>query len=166
MSGYSGCDPSEYKSRGADFVILSHNMQLIHSHSPAMHYAMMKSLRPASLLLLAGFALPASAALPAGDAKAGKASFRICVSCHQTGPAARARFGPPLYQVLGRKAGSVPDFAYSSAMKNAGFVWTDEKLLAFMRAPGEVVPGNKMRFYGISNEQQLANILAYLRQQD
>ena len=127
---------------------------------------MMKSLRLASLLLLAGFALPASAALPAGDVKAGKASFRICVSCHQTGPTARAGFGPPLYQVVGRKAGSVPDFAYSSAMKNAGFVWTDEKLVAFMRAPGEVVPGNKMRFYGISNEQQLANILAYLRQQD
>lgn len=48
-------------------------------------------------------------------------------------------------------------------MKNSGIVWSDKTLTAFLKDPGEVVPGTKMRFFGIGNEQQIADLLAYLR---
>nr|WP_243397865.1 cytochrome c family protein [Herbaspirillum robiniae] len=103
---------------------------------------------------------PASAA---GDPVAGRAAFAKCASCHQVGPSARAGFGPQLYQVIGRKAGSTGDYKYSPAMANAGFVWSEDKLRAFMKAPSEVVPGNRMRFWGIGSDRQIDDILAYLR---
>ncbi len=98
-----------------------------------------------------------------GDVQAGKTAFAKCASCHQVGPSARSAFGPQLNGIVGRKAGASVDFSYSAAMKNANFVWTEEKLRAFIKAPGDVVPGNRMRFFGISNAQQIDNLLAYLR---
>jgi cytochrome c len=48
-------------------------------------------------------------------------------------------------------------------MKNSGIVWTEKNLTAFLKGPSDVVPGTKMRFWGISDEKQIANLLAYLR---
>jgi cytochrome c len=86
-----------------------------------------------------------------------------CASCHSLGPSARAGFGPQLNGIHGRRAGSTPDFRYSPAMQQSGIVWNDKSLAAFLDAPDEVVPGNKMRFWGMSNEKQVADLLAYLR---
>jgi cytochrome c len=58
------------------------------------------------------------------------------------------RLGPNLYKVVGRKAGSLPDYAFSSAMKEPGFVWDEEKLDRFIANPDQVVPGNSMKPYG------------------
>ncbi|MBO9536258.1 MAG: cytochrome c family protein [Herbaspirillum sp.] len=113
---------------------------------------------PAALLVFLS-----SFACAAGDPVAGRAAFAKCASCHQVGPSARGGFGPQLYQVIGRKAGSTTDYKYSPAMANAGFVWTEDKLRAFMKAPSDVVPGNKMRFWGIGSDRQIDDILAYLR---
>jgi cytochrome c len=115
-----------------------------------------------ALLLQASFAY-AAGELPSGDPVAGKASFAKCASCHQVGPNARGGFGPQLTGVIGRQAGSTRDFNYSVAMRNANFVWTDARLRAFLKSTDAVVPGNKMRFWGISNEQELSDLLAYLR---
>lgn len=119
------------------------------------------------LLLSLAMLLPALAmageGLKPGDAAAGKRAFVRCASCHQVGPSARAGFGPQLNGIIGRKAGSTPDFIYSPAMKQSGIVWTEAKLAAFLRSPKQVVPDNKMRFWGIGDEQQIANLLAYLR---
>lgn len=104
-----------------------------------------------------------AAAAPAGNAAAGKAGFARCAWCHQAGPSARSGFAPQLTGIVGRKAGSAPDFSYSPAMKNAGIVWNEANLAAFLRAPQKVVPDNKMRFWGISDEQRIADLLAYLR---
>jgi cytochrome c len=79
------------------------------------------------------------------------------------GPGAHSNFGPQLNGILGRRAGSAPDFAYSPAMKKAGFVWNEKSLAAFLRDPDEVVPGNKMRFWGLGSERQIADLLAFLR---
>jgi cytochrome c len=100
----------------------------------------------------------------AGDAQAGRAAFARCASCHQVGPSARNGFGPHLNGIIGRRAGSAPDYAYSAAMKNAGIVWSEQTLTAFLKSPGDTVPGNKMRFWGISSDRQIADLLAYLRQ--
>ena len=121
--------------------------------------------------LLASQCMIAQAApttLPAalkGNAEAGKAAFRKCASCHQVGPSARGGFGPKLTGVIGRKAGSTTDYRYSAAMKNANFVWTEQNLANFLKAPSDFVPGNNMRFWGIGDQQQVADLLAYLRTQ-
>ena len=115
--------------------------------------------------LVLGFVLMAfaSGAQAADPLAAGKLAFKRCANCHQVGPTARSNFGPQLNGIVGRRAGSAPDFAYSPAMKRAGFVWTEQNLAAFLRDPDAVVPGNKMRFWGIGNERQIADLLAYLR---
>ena len=114
-------------------------------------------------VLLMSLPLAGPAAQAAGDVVAGRAAFAKCASCHQVGPSARGGFGPQLSNVIGRKAGSTGDFKYSPAMANANFVWTEDKLRAFLKAPSDVVPGNKMRFWGIGSDRQIDDILAYLR---
>jgi len=112
------------------------------------------------VLLLAAMPMQAIAA---GDAARGKLLFKSCASCHQIGPYASAGYGPQLNGIIGRKAGATLDFKYSEAMKKSAIVWNEESLAAFMRAPDAVVPGTKMRFWGIKDEQQIADLLAYLR---
>jgi cytochrome c len=112
---------------------------------------------PALLLLL-------QACTPSGtDAATGERVFKQCASCHQVGVNAHGGFGPQLNGVFGRRAGSTADFAYSDAMKTSGIVWDERSLAAFVRDPGKVVPGTKMRFWGIGDENQIAALLAYLR---
>ena len=71
-------------------------------------------------------------------------------------------FGPQLNAIAGRRAGSLKDFDYSTAMKQSGIVWDDKSLAAFIENPGKTVPGTKMRFWGISNPRKIADLLAYL----
>ncbi|AMO98032.1 cytochrome c2 domain protein [Collimonas arenae] len=104
-----------------------------------------------------------SAASAAGDPIAGKAAFAKCASCHQVGPSARGGFGPQLNGIIGRPAASTKDYKYSQAMQSSGIVWSEQKLRAFLKAPGDVVPGTKMRFFGIGSDTQIDNLLAYLR---
>jgi cytochrome c len=133
----------------------------------AVLFRLYSPLAAAALLLAPGVAAHAAAA-PAtltGNAEAGKAAFRKCASCHQVGPSARGGFGPKLTGVIGRKAGSTTDYKYSAAMKNANMVWTEKNLAGFLNAPSDFIPGNNMRFWGIGNAQQVADLLAYLRTQ-
>jgi cytochrome c len=113
--------------------------------------------------LLACLLLAAPGLHAADPLAAGRAVFKRCANCHQVGPGAHSNFGPQLNGILGRRAGSAPDFAYSPAMKKAGFVWNEKSLAAFLRDPDEVVPGNKMRFWGLGSERQIADLLAFLR---
>jgi cytochrome c len=116
---------------------------------------------PALLLLPLSFL---QGCAPAGtDAATGARVFRQCASCHQVGPNAHGGFGPQLNGLFGRRAGSTADYAYSEAMKNARIVWNEQTLAAFLRDPGKVVPGTKMRFWGISDANQILALQAYLR---
>jgi cytochrome c len=113
-------------------------------------------------LLAAAFALAGCA--PSGtDAATGKRLFGQCAECHAVGPNARGGFAPELNNLFGRHAGSTPDFAYSPAMKASGIVWNERTLATFLHDPGKLVPGTKMRFWGIGDERQIAALLAYLR---
>lgn len=114
-------------------------------------------LLPGSLLVLPGCA-------PSGtDAATGERVFKQCASCHQVGVNARASFGPQLNGLFGRRAGSTPDFAYSEAMKASGIVWDERTLAAFLRDPGKLVPGTKMRFWGLGDDNEIKALQAYLR---
>ena len=109
-------------------------------------------------------AAPASAPAQA-QVDAGRRLFARCTNCHEVGAGARNGFGPQLNGIVGRKAGSAPAYAYSPALKQAGFVWNEQKLVAFIRDSEKVVPGNKMRFLSFMSEKQASDIVAYLRTQ-
>jgi cytochrome c len=86
-----------------------------------------------------------------------------CRTCH-TIKEGDNRQGPNLYKIIGRKAGSLPDYNYSSAMKGAGFVWDEEKLEHFITSPDEVVPGNNMKPYsGLASTDDRAKVIAFLK---
>ncbi len=116
---------------------------------------------------LIALASPASAA---GDAEAGKAAFAKCGICHQVGPDAQIVVGPPLNGMVGGKAASNPDFAYSPGMKKLGeegYVWTPENIDALIADPKALLPESPMSlaFQGIPDAAERANIIAYLKTQ-
>lgn len=87
-----------------------------------------------------------------------------CRTCHMVKEGDN-RLGPNLYKVVGRKAGSLPDYNYSSAMKEADFVWDEDKLDRFIANPDEVIPGNNMKPYGgLASKDERAKIIAFLAQ--
>lgn len=96
---------------------------------------------------------------------AGQRSFVKCQACHMVGENAQPRVGPPLNGVVGRAAGTAEKFRYSPAMQKAatdGFVWTMEKLDAYLAAPRAVVPGTTMGFVGIPKPEERKALIAYL----
>jgi cytochrome c len=113
-------------------------------------------------LLLPALLISAQAGA-AGDPKAGELLFKRCASCHQVGPYAQGGFGPQLNAIIGRRAASTTDYKYSEAMRKSGLVWDEKTLAAFLRAPHDVVPGTSMRFWGIKDEQQVTDLLSYMR---
>lgn len=115
------------------------------------------------VILAAAAAGQAGAAGYVGNAKAGEAAFRKCASCHQVGRFAQAGYGPQLNGIIGRRAAATPDFKYSEAMKKSGIVWTEQNLAKYLRAPHDMVPGTSMRFWGIGDDQQIADLLLYMR---
>ncbi len=83
-----------------------------------------------------------------------------CTVCHSLQPAP-GKMGPPLAGVAGRKAGTAPGFAYSTALKASGITWTPDQLDAFIKAPGKTVPGTKM-LLGAPDAEQRAAVIQYL----
>jgi len=98
---------------------------------------------------------PVPAATPPGD-------FAVCAACHESTPNAGPSLGPNLFNVGGRKAGSVADYDYSPAMKASGITWTADTLQAFVLDPAKTVPGNKMDYPGASDAQAAKAIADYL----
>ena len=115
------------------------------------------------------YMLPLPSALPQAqqgtEDGAGQQAFNnACRTCHMVKEGDN-RLGPNLYKVVGRKAGSLPDYGFSSAMKEAGFVWDEEKLDRFMANPDAVVPGNNMKPYGgLASGEDRKKIIAFLAQ--
>ncbi len=113
---------------------------------------------------VAALALPAHAD---GDAAKGETVFKKCRACHEIGDGAKNKVGPALNGVIGRTAGTVPDFKYSPAMVDAGaggLVWTNETIAEYMKSPKDFVPKNKMAFAGLKKEDDIENVIAYLDQ--
>ncbi|HWU02618.1 MAG TPA: c-type cytochrome [Novosphingobium sp.] len=106
----------------------------------------------------------AAAAAPAAMAQPARPqAFAKCQACHVAAPGAKSTIGPNLFDVVGRKAGSLPGFTYSPAMKAAGFAWTPQRLDAFLKAPMRDLPGTRMPFAGLSDAGERAAIVAYLK---
>jgi len=120
---------------------------------------MMRSMMVATSLIVASAATAA-----AQDVAKGQQTFGLCRACHQIGEDAQNMLGPELNGLDGRKAGSVPDYAYSEANKKSGIVWTQATFKQYIKNPAAMVPGTKMTFVGINDEQKVADLWAYVSQ--
>jgi cytochrome c len=96
----------------------------------------------------------------AQDAAHGETVFKVCAACHAKDQTNRT--GPGLQGVVGRTAGTVPGFRFSRAMKQSGIVWDETSLDAYLAAPQKAVPGNTMPYAGMKNDQDRADLIAYL----
>lgn len=98
----------------------------------------------------------------AQDAEAGKKVFNQCRACHVVDKETN-RVGPHLVGLIGRKSGSVEGFKYSEALQNAGVTWDEENLSKYLKDPKGFIPGNKMAFAGVRKDDDLNNLIAYLK---
>src|SRR6516165_11417619 len=98
----------------------------------------------------------------AQDAAAGKTSFNKCLACHAIGEGAKNKVGPELNGLDGRKSGTAPDYNYSDANKNSGITWNEAQFKEYIKDPKAKVPGTKMTFAGIKNENEINNLWAYV----
>jgi cytochrome c len=105
----------------------------------------------------------ASHAEPAEPALRGKRIFLRCASCHELAPSGIHRIGPSLQGVYGRKAGSLPGFAYSPALQATDFSWTAENLDRWLERPSALVPGTAMAFAGLPKAEDRQAVIAYLQ---
>ena len=95
-----------------------------------------------------------------GDASRGKELFmKRCGGCHSLDADGK---GPRLRNIYGRKAGSIPTFKYSGALKSAGFTWDRNLLVKWLIDTESVVPGNDMDFH-VPKADERADIIEYLR---
>jgi cytochrome c len=117
-----------------------------------------------TFIIAAGIIAVASQVALAQDAQKGQAIFAICGACHSIGPGAENKVGPELNGLDGRHSGSVPNYAYSDANKKSGIVWGEDIFKKYIQNPQGVVPGTKMLFPGIKNEQQVNDLWAYVSQ--
>lgn len=123
--------------------------------------AMLRAISSAIVFYLAGIL----AAQADGDAAMGKKVFYRCMACHEAATD-HDKIGPHLLGVVGRTAGTAVNFNYSQAMKDAGaagLVWDEANLKAYLGAPKLKVPGNRMAFSGLSSDEDIANVIAYLK---
>ena len=115
--------------------------------------------------VLAAIALAAStAAASAQDVAAGEQSFKKCLPCHSVGAGAKNKVGPELNGLDGRKAGATEGFNYTEGNKNSGITWNESIFKDYIKDPRAKIPGTKMVFAGIKNEQEVNDLWAYLKQ--
>lgn len=119
-------------------------------------------------ILSVGFAATsAPAQAPQGDPEAGERVFARCRACHNIDNE-QNKIGPTLMNLWGRQAGSLEGYSYSDGMvaygEEQGIVWNDETLMEYLIDPRGHVQGTKMAFAGLKDEQDRADVIAYMKQ--
>ncbi len=131
-----------------------------------------QQIQQATLILALTFIMPVSAHAE-GDAEAGKIVFKKCMACHKIGEGAENSTGPVLTGVIGRKAGTYPDYRYGKSMRQAakiGFVWDEEKIDEWLQSPKKFLrkfldkkrAKAKMKLK-LKKAEDRANVIAYLK---
>lgn len=120
-------------------------------------------------LLLSMVALAASYPVSAQDATLGKSVFKQCQACHAVGPDAKNLFGPQLNGLADRNAGAAGSYDYSQALKSrvpTDSPWEHEALDSFLKAPMVYMPGTKMAYPGVRDDEERAAVIAWLNNID
>jgi cytochrome c len=104
--------------------------------------------------------LIAATAAAAADAERGKAVFQACAACHSDGA---NPLGPSLKGVYGRKSGALEDYRYSPAMMRANLVWDEHNLKSYIADPQGRVKGNRMPFGGVTDTNDIDDVVAFLK---
>ena len=123
-------------------------------------------MRVIALLAVLSIATFVSHPAQAQDAAAGEKVFTKCKVCH-IADQDRNMIGPSLHGVIGRTAGTHPNFAYTAAMVAAGksgVKWDEPTLTTYLHDPRAMVKGTKMTFPGLKDDQDITNVIAYLKQ--
>jgi len=121
----------------------------------------MKSLIAAAAVIV----VTGSAFAQSGEASRGQRVFNTqCKTCHTVEKGGAQPVGPNLNGLFGRKAGTLPGFEFSDAMKASGIVWDEATLAEYVRDPKAKVPAGKMAFVGVKNPAQLADLIAFLKE--
>ena len=108
----------------------------------------------------------ASGSARAQDAAAGEKVFAQCRACHQVGESAKNAVGPTLNGLFGRHSGSVEGYSYSPANKSSGITWDEATFREYIQNPRAKIPGTKMVYAGLKDEQRINDLVAYLKQFD
>jgi cytochrome c len=96
-------------------------------------------------------------------AEHGARLIRKCSACHELTAEQGGKAGPTLYRLFGRKAGEVPGYAYSPALRASGLVWTDATIdRLFALGPETVVPGSKMPLQRMPDAKDRADLIEFL----
>lgn len=120
------------------------------------------------LAAVAAVTLGVTHSASAQDAAAGQRVFNQCRACHVVENNGRNGVGPNLHGVVNRRAGAVENFRYSANMRQlaeGGLTWNEANLRRYLTNPKDVVPQGSMSFPGLRNEQQLNDLIAYLKTQ-
>ncbi len=118
------------------------------------------------IVVIACLLVSGSVGALAQDLEAGENSFKKCLPCHSVGPDAKNKVGPVLNGLDGRKSGTIEGYSYTEANKNSGITWNEATFKEYITDPRAKIPGTKMVFAGIKNENERANLWAYLKQFD
>lgn len=103
-----------------------------------------------------------TSAFAEGDIKKGKKVFKKCAACH-TVKDGKHKLGPSLFGIFGRTAGTVEGVKYSDAMIASGIVWDEANMREFLTKPKDYIKGTSMAFGGIKKEQQMDDLIAYMK---
>ncbi|MEX0589464.1 MAG: cytochrome c family protein [Xanthobacteraceae bacterium] len=115
-------------------------------------------------LLIVPFLVAGFTPAHAGDPAAGENVFKRCLACHMVGEDAKPRVGPVLNGLIGRKSGTYAGFKYTEANKNSGLVWDEATLAKYLKNPRATIPGTSMTFVGIKKDEEIEDLIAYLKQ--
>ncbi|MGF3027234.1 c-type cytochrome [Methylobacterium aquaticum] len=106
------------------------------------------------------------AAMRVADSRRGGRLFGRCAACHTIGPGAGDRNGPNLFAVMNKPmASNSPRYGYTAALRALGGTWTPEAMDRWLADPMTVAPGTRMRFEGLADPLDRADVIAYLHSQ-
>ena len=98
------------------------------------------------------------------SAAEGAKVFKKCAACHSIDEGGKNKIGPALWGVLGRQAGSLPDYKYSKSMAAHGKKWSFEEMNGFLIKPKDWIKGTKMSFAGLKNAKERAAVILYMNE--
>ena len=98
------------------------------------------------------------------SAAEGAKVFKKCAACHSIAEGGKNKIGPALWGVLGRQAGSLPDYKYSKAMAAYGKKWSFEEMNGFLIKPKDWIKGTKMSYAGLKSEKERAAVILYMNE--